>query len=313
MSKELMEQVVKYTEEDRKNIITGTVNQLFNYMTKQLEFDQQKAFQFIIYMLGTFTSINGGITKEQYELFQASTGYKPSYEEVAKFYEGYIEESDKVNLHDTLKTYEAEIAANAILFGYVMMSLKGSFTEEEAAYLDYLEADENPESDEYDIDDEDGDYSELFQNTISEDELDITHETLEIQNELMSYSREKRGNIAKGSANAIYKALEVAGIERDDIGSLIYYLSIWTAHVDYEGGKDNTYEFLTQNLMNVDYDRFMKEADEKISIENNEKYLGMIAMAECQKHARVYVMALASLDGIISFDALKLADLIYSA
>ena len=292
VSKDIYKEIASYNEEQRTKVVTKAVTKIIHYLKDEARFEEQKAFNFVFFLLAIITSFEGGITKEQYDIFSKATGLSIKYEDISKYFNQMVEPGDEERILPAIRSYNSDIQTNIVLLSLVMLSVKGSFTEKEMDYIHELES------------------CVIINDNIkvtTGKEMGVSDNVLSIQDEIMAKSREERKDIVLNTVENITKTLTEKGMNKDRILMFLLYMSLWFVSNDY--GDEHHSEYLVINeYVPLEVTQFKDLLENSLNEERNEKHLQLVKETETAEDFVVLGISLAALDGIISQEVLLLCD-----
>ncbi len=285
----MYDQFINYSYEDRKNLLFRSINEIVSFLEGNQRFEKDKIGEFIYYLIGVFTSIDGGLTKEQYDLFKDVTNIPHAYEDLKKYLDDIIDESDRDSLIKILDSYNEDDKSECLIVALALLTLKKSLTEDEKAFFEsaFAEADK------------------------TEREINFNKSLLKIQDDLMAKSIEDRKIISINSALTIIEDLKKQDIEEDDVYLLL--LKVVFMFLKIDSAIDHKLEYSVINkLIDITYDEFVENINKEIDQEEANLCFEFINKTNTKTSFIILGMALSSLDSIICMDTFDLALKIYN-
>jgi len=103
---------------------------------KELKFDDKRAFRFIFYVYGIFTSSYKGLNHKEYDFYcEVFPSSKSSYEDV-KAATGKLTEATKKNIFRAIKSYNDQLKTQILLFALGVCSSDGRISKPEKRLID---------------------------------------------------------------------------------------------------------------------------------------------------------------------------------
>ena len=283
----LFESYLSESQENRIRVLSNASFAIFKYLKDTVKFEEQKCFNFLLFMYGVAIYNDGELTPEQYELITGSVGLKASYEELKAYLEKLVDPGDEEHLLGATKSYNDTTVQSSILIAVViLMSTKGQYSTKDKELIAKLE-----------------DCHGASTNAKTNEDMGVSSKIFNLQDEIMAMDRDDRKDLVLSTAERIKENKD------KDIISALRFFSILFVNNDY--GKEKMNEYMVMSLyLDIEYADIEianeKQLDEKELMKN----LEIVKRSGLKDDFITLGISLAAIDGIVSEGALKLADII---
>lgn len=138
MNDELMQMLQEYLDMDaeRRNYVAQEASNAILNLFEEI-FDGDKMFEAYLEMFSIFSSVDGQLAKEEYDLFINITGTEVSYEDFFDALQNELESANVEEFFDFINSQEEEIFGAFCMLAICIFTCDGTFSEEE---LEFFEA-----------------------------------------------------------------------------------------------------------------------------------------------------------------------------